>query len=165
MTGTTVVPDAPSAAVGFAPDEVDLSMPTRAARLKWVVVVNSDLPPGRAANAAICAAAPTAVQVAGLLGTDVPDADGALHPGLPWLGCSVLTADSATLRAIRAKAAARPDTYVADMPAVAQRTLVYTDYAASMAGTAADDMDYCAVSIVGPRNRVDKIVGKLPLLA
>ncbi|MFD7663741.1 hypothetical protein [Streptomyces sp. NPDC059788] len=39
-----------------------------------------------------------------------------MHPGLPWAGCSVLVADSATLR------------------------------------------------IAGPRNRVDKVVGKLPLM-
>lgn len=150
--------------VGFAPEEVDLSLPTRAARLKWVVVVNGELPPGRAANAAVCAAAPTAARVPGLLGTDVADAEGDVHPGLPWVGCSVLTADSATLRTIRAKAASYQDVFVADMPAVAQRTLVYTDYAATVSGTAAAELDYCAVSIVGPRNRVDRIVGKLPLM-
>lgn len=151
--------------VGFAPDEVDLSLSTRAARLKWVVVVNSNLPPGRAANAAICAAAPTVAAVPGLIGVDVADAEGAMHPGLPWVGCTVLVADSLTLRGIRDKAAAAADTFVADMPAVAQRTLVYTDYLAAMSATTAEDMDYCAVSIVGPRNRVGKIVGKLPLMA
>ncbi len=119
------VVNAPSAAaVGFAPEEVDFSLSTRQARLKWVVVVNADLPPGRAANAAICAAAPTVAAVPGLLGADAADAEGTVHPGLPWAGCSVLVADSATLRTIRA----------------------------------------CAVSIVGPRNPVDKIVGKLPLM-
>ncbi|SDP19772.1 DUF2000 domain-containing protein [Actinacidiphila guanduensis] len=151
-------------AVGFAPDEVDLGMSARAARLKWVVVVDEALPPGRAANAAICAAAPTATQVPGLLGVDVADADGTVHPALPWVGCTVLAADAGTLRAIRAKAAAAPDTYVADMPAAAQRTLVFTDYQAAVGKTAAEDMDYCAVSIVGPRNRVSKLVGKLPLM-
>jgi hypothetical protein len=50
------------------------------------------------------------------------------------------------------------------MPAPAQETLVYADYRAAMGKTAADDVDYLAVSIVGPRNRVSKIVGKLPLL-
>ena len=50
------------------------------------------------------------------------DADGTAHPGLPWLGCTVLSADADTLRAIRGKAAARPDFFVADMPAAAQQT-------------------------------------------
>ncbi|MCY1144955.1 DUF2000 domain-containing protein [Actinoplanes sp. Pm04-4] len=151
--------------IGFATDEIDQSAPTRAARLKWVVVVDGELPAGRAANAAICTAAATSRAVAGLLGDDAVDADGNAHPGLPWAGCTVLSADAATLRTIRAKAAARPDFFVADMPAAAQHTRVYTEYLSSVAGTAADGLDYYAISIVGPRNPVDKIVGKLPLLA
>ncbi|MEU4237843.1 DUF2000 domain-containing protein [Actinoplanes sp. NPDC026619] len=150
--------------VGFATEEIDPSAPTRAARLKWVVVVDSALPAGRAANAAICTAAATAQAVAGLLGDDAVDADGNTHPGLPWAGCTVLAADAATLRTIRARAAARPDFFVADMPAAAQQTRVYTEYLAAVGEAPADGLDYYAVSIVGPRNPLDKIVGKLPLL-
>ncbi|MFE3826928.1 DUF2000 domain-containing protein [Streptomyces sp. NPDC059092] len=157
--------NAPSATtVGFAPEEVDFTLSTRQARLKWVVVVNADLPPGRAANAAICAAAPTVTAVPGLLGTDAADAEGTVHPGLPWAGCSVLVADSATLRTIRAKAASRADIFVADVPAAAQSTRVYSDFITAVGKTPTEDIDYCAVSVVGPRNPVDKIVGKLPLM-
>ena len=150
--------------IGFATEEIDQDAPTRAARLKWVVVVDAALPPGRAANAAICTAAATSSAVPGLLGDDAVDADGNAHPGLPWAGCTVLVADAATLRTIRARAAARPDFFVADMPAAAQQTRVYTEYLTAVRETAADGLDYFAVSIVGPRNPVDKIVGKLPLL-
>ncbi|MFE3738535.1 DUF2000 domain-containing protein [Streptomyces sp. NPDC059096] len=157
--------NAPSpATVGFAPEEVDFALSTRKARLKWVVVVNADLPPGRAANAAICAAAPTATAVPGLLGADATDAEGTTHPGLPWAGCSVLVADSATLRTLRAKAASRADIFVADVPAAAQSTRVYGDFIEAVGETRTEDIDYCAISIVGPRNPVDKIVGKLPLM-
>ncbi|MFJ2172158.1 DUF2000 domain-containing protein [Streptomyces sp. NPDC087851] len=151
-------------AVGFAPEEMDYSLSTRQARLKWVVVVDSGLPPGRAANAAVCAAAPTVASVPGLLGSHAADAEGAVHPGLPWTGCSVLVADPATLRAIRAKAVSRTDTFVADVPAAAQSTRVYSDFIAAVGQTGTEDIEYCAVSIVGPRNRVDKIIGKLPLM-
>jgi hypothetical protein len=150
--------------VGFAPEEIDPTVSTRAARLKWVVVVNADLPPGRGANAAICVAAATSAAVTGLLGEDAVDAEGNAHPGLPWAGCSVLAADAAALRAIRAKAASAAGTFVADMPAAAQQTRVYADYLTTVSKTNADDIEYYAVSVVGPRNRVDKIVGKLPLM-
>ncbi|MEV4601218.1 DUF2000 domain-containing protein [Amycolatopsis sp. NPDC049253] len=154
-----------SSPIGFAPGEFDPTVSTRAARLKWVVVVDGSLPPGRAVNAAICAAAATAPNITGLLGDDAVDADGQTHPGLPWTGCSVLAADGPTLRAIRAKAAASPGCFVADMPVVAQHTLVYADYLAGVKEAGGEGLDYYAVSIVGPRNRVGKIVGKLPLLA
>jgi hypothetical protein len=152
------------AAVGFAADEIDQDAPTRAARLKWVVVVDEALPAGRAVNAAICVAAATSDAVGGILGDAAVDADGAAHPGLPWAGCSVLAADSETLRAVRAKAAASAGTFVADMPAAAQHTRVYAEYLSAVGETPADTLDYYAVSIVGPRNRVDKIVKRLPLM-
>jgi hypothetical protein len=150
--------------IGFTVEEIDTSAPTRAARLKWVIVVNADIPGGLAVNAASCVAAATARNVSGILGGEATDADGNLHAGLPWAGCSVLAADAATLRTIRAKAAAHEHCWVADMPAAAQQTRVYDEYLATVAGSPADDIEYYAVSVVGPRNRVDKIVGHLPLL-
>ena len=151
--------------VGFATDEIDTAAPTRSARLKWVVVVDETLEPAIAANAAICAAAATAANVPGLLGPDATDADGGGHPGLPWAGCSVLRASAEQLAAIRAKAATTPDTvFVAGMPAAAQLTRVYDEYREQLAATPAAAIVYYAVSLVGPRNRVDKIVGRLPLL-
>lgn len=150
--------------VGFQPDEVDTAAPTRSVRLKWVVVVDEALPAGLAANAAICAAAATAAQVGGLLGPDATDADGSTHPGLPWAGCSVLRATPAQLVAIRAKAAAAEDLFVADMPEAAQQTRVYDEYLTTVAASRGDALPYYAVSVVGPRNRVDRIVGRLALL-
>lgn len=150
--------------IGFSSEEIDTSSPTRAARLKWVIVVNEDLPAGRAVNAAACAAAATSPQISGLLGEGAKDADGNEHPGLPWAGCSVLVADAAKLRTIRAKAAAHEGTFVADMPAAAQHTRVYDEYLATVSTTSAEEIEYFAVSLIGPRNRVDKIVGRLPLM-
>jgi hypothetical protein len=120
------------------------------------------LPPGRAFNAAICVAAATAAGVTGLLGSAGSDATGSVHPGLPWAGCSVLAASGEQLSAIREKASAAADVYLADMPRQAQETRVYDDYLHDLA--AAEEIDYHAVSIVGPRNRVDKLVRRLPLL-
>jgi hypothetical protein len=65
---------------------------------------------------------------------------------------------------VRARATASLGVFVADMPAAAQSTRVYDEYLAEVAGADPDALDYCAVSVVGPRNRVDKIIGKLRLL-
>ena len=46
----------------------------------------------------------------------------------------------------------------------AQLTRVYDEYLGAVAETDPAELDYYAVSLVGPRNRVDKIVGRLPLL-
>jgi len=149
---------------GFAPDEIDTAASTRSARLKWVIVVDASLPAGRAVNAAVCAAAATSAGVTGLLGPEAVDADGSVHVGLPWAGCSILVADCTALAAIRAKADAHAEVFVADVPVAAQETRVYDEFLASVAEAGADAVEYLAVSLVGPRNRVDKIVGRLPLM-
>lgn len=149
---------------GFAPEEVRLDEPTRAARLKWVVVVDGSLPPGRAANAAACVAAATSRQVTGLVADGGLDADGSPHAGLPWAGCTVLTADPATLRSVHDRARRRDDVLVVDMPLLAQETRVYAEFLARLAQVPGDEISYAAVGVVGPRRSVDRIVGGLPLL-
>jgi hypothetical protein len=149
-------------AVGFHPDEIDTAAPTRSARLKWVVVLDTDLPPGRSVNAAVCIAASTSASVPGLLGPDAEDATGAPHPGLPWAGCTVLAGTADQLTALRSRAASSDGVFVADMPLAAQETRVYDDYRATLSGDGAPAL--LAVSVVGPRNRVDKLTKGLDLM-
>lgn len=149
---------------GFASDEVRTSESTRSARLKWVIVVDSALPSGRIVNAAACVAAATSPVVSGLLARGGPDADGSSHAGLPWAGCTILSAETAKLRHIRDKADRRNDVLLVDMPQMAQETRVYDEYLALLAERSGDDIEYAAVSLVGPRKSVDRIVGGLSLL-
>jgi hypothetical protein len=148
--------------VGFEPEEIRTGEPTRSARLKWVVVVDEALPAGRATNAAICVAAATTAEVRGLIGPDAKDAGGSRHPGLPWAGCSVLAAPVSRLGEIRARAVESLGVFVADMPAPGQATRVYDEYLRQVGE--ADALTYHAISLVGPRNRIDKLVHRLGLL-
>jgi hypothetical protein len=155
---------ASQAAHGYTPDEMRTGERTGAAKLKWVVIVDQSLSPGHAANAAVCVAAATTPAVPGLLGPGGPDASEHWHPGLPWAGCSVLSASSAQMAAIRQQALER-QWLAADMPAAAQATRVYDDYLRELAKTHPDDLAVLAVSLIGPRNQVAKLVRHLELLA
>jgi hypothetical protein len=150
---------------GYAPEEVAITEPTRSARLKWVVVVDESLPAGRMVNAVACISASTGEAVEGMIARGGADASGHEHPGLPWAGCTVLAASAEALAETRAKAVASEGVLVVDMPAAAQAHRVYADYLAELASIKPQDLDSCAISIVGPRNRVDKMVRKLALLA
>jgi len=153
------------AEVGFTPDEIRLDESTRSARLKWVILVDEALPAGRQVNAAACIAAATSAKVSGLLGPDATDADGELHPGLPWGGCTVLGAASEALSAVLVKASALGDVLVVDMPAVAQQVRVYSEYVETMAATPLSDLAPLAVGLVGERKTIEKLVKRLSLLA
>lgn len=149
--------------VGFEQHEIRTSESTRSARLKWVVIVADDLPIGHAVNAAVSVATATALEVPGIQGPDAVDADGGRHAGLPWAGCTVLTASRPELERIRAAAATDSDLSVTDMPASAQSTRVYDEYLAAVRELSGDALDLLAVSLVGPRNRIDRMVKRLPL--
>jgi len=109
-------------------------------------------------------AASTGEAVAGMIGPTGPDAAGEAHAGLPWAGCTVLTAQPHELAEVRAKAVASADVFVADMPGIAQTTRVYDEFLAELAETKPDDLAVCAISVVGPRNRVSKLVKRLELM-
>ncbi len=148
---------------GYAPDEMSTGERTGAAKLKWVVIVDRSLSPGQAANAAVCVSAATAPAVPGLPGPGGSDASDHWHPGLPWAGCSILAASSLELAAIRQQAIDR-QLLAADMPGAAQATRVYDDYLRELAKIDPDDLALLAVSLIGPRNQVAKLVRHLELL-
>lgn len=163
MPQTTMADSAP--ATDFVPaDAVTLDQPTRSLKLRWAVVVDRSLPAGLAANAAACMAAAVGKAAPGLVGPDAEDGSGLVHSGLPWTGCLILAADTEQLQALRARAARAEGVLTVDMPRAAQASSAYTDYLAELARTGHEEMRYLAVSVVGPRNRVSKLVGGLPLL-
>lgn len=148
----------------LAIDDIRTDLPTRGIRIKWVMVVDQALPSGLIANATACMAAAVGKAMPDLLGPGGQDAAGEHHPGLPWTGCSILGGDRAAIRDIRAKALAQPNLLIVDMPEHAQTARVYDEYLASLAGLAGDDLGYYGVSLLGPRNPIDKLVGRLRLL-
>jgi Protein of unknown function (DUF2000) len=111
-----------------------------------------------------CVAAATGSLVDGLIAHGGPDASGHDHPGLPWAGCTILGGATEEVAAIRARAVSSGDMLVVDMPAAAQAHRIYNDYLGELARTEPDELAVCAFSVIGPRNRVDKIAKKLALL-
>jgi hypothetical protein len=147
----------------FEQDEILTGESTRSARLKWVVVVSEDAPRGEAMNAVACISAATGAAIAGLLGPSGSDGSRSLHAGLPWAGCTILSATPEQLRDLRATAAAHGDMYVTDMPVAAQTNRVYDEYLEELRQT--EDPELVAMGILGPRNPVDRLVKRLSLLA
>ena len=127
------------------------------------VAVDRSLSFGPAINAAVCVSAATSPSVPGLLGPGGTDGSGGWHAGLPWAGCAILGASAAELAELRAKAIA-DQMVVADMAAAGQATRVYDLYIDAVAHTDERDLTLVAVSVVGPRNRVAKLVHRLDLL-
>jgi hypothetical protein len=146
----------------FTSDEILTAESTRSAHLKWVIVVDATIAPGRLANAVACISASVGNAIEGLIGAGGVDGAAVEHAGLPWTGCSVLTATPQQLEELRIKAAATATMFLADMPAIAQSHRVYDDYLIELATLT--DPSTLALGIVGPRNAVDRLVKRLSLL-
>ena len=70
----------------------------------------------------------------------------------------MLTASAEQLGMVYEKALEHDEMFVADMPDSAQTNRVYDEYLAELATTAPADIHAIALSIVGPRNAVDRLV-------
>jgi hypothetical protein len=68
------------------------------------------------------------------------------------------------LAEIREKAVASEGVLVVDMPNIAQTNRVYDEYLAEPAETKPEDLATCAISVIGPRNKISKLVKRLNLM-
>lgn len=130
---------------------------------RCVIVVDDQLPAGRAANAAAVIALTIGQRHPALVGPPLVDASGVAHPGLIPIGIAVLAASRATLAAIRAKGAAA-GCDVVDFPAQGQQTTDYSAFRDAVAQVATDDLEYVGVALIGARKPIGKLVANLGLL-
>jgi hypothetical protein len=142
-----------------APEAVD----PRPATVRCVIVVDEDLPPGLAANAAAMVALTLGATVDGLPGADLVDADGNTHPGLIAAGIPILAASRRQLSELHASAE-RHGVGIVDFPSFGQQTTDYGAVIDRVAQTAANDLEYLAIALYGARRALSRLTGNLRLL-
>jgi hypothetical protein len=130
---------------------------------RCVVVVDEELPPGLAANAAAMVALTLGATVDGLPGADLVDADGNVHPGLIPAGIPILAASRARLSDLHARAGRR-GVGVVDLPVYGQQTTDYDAVIDRVAQTPTAALEYLGIALHGPRDAVSRLTGNLRLL-
>lgn len=133
---------------------------------KCVLVADAALPAGVLANTAAILGVTLGARLPRLVGPDVTDGSGQLHPGIITLPIPVLKSNAAGLRAlrIRLRDPAFQPVFTAAFSDVAQRCRTYPDYIASAARKEERQFTYRALLLLGPRDLVSKLTGSLPLL-
>ncbi|BAN27625.1 putative uncharacterized protein (plasmid) [Caballeronia insecticola] len=130
---------------------------------RCVIVVDEALPAGRASNAAAVVAFTLGQRHSHLVGAPLLERDGTAHPGLIPIGIPVLKASALQLSELRQKSLAHCD--VVDFPVQGQATTDYAMFLDAIQTHADDALQYLAVGLIGPKNRVSKLVGGLSLFA
>lgn len=131
---------------------------------KNAIVVSEDLPPGLAVNAASVLAVTLGHRVDGLVGSDVKDADGIVHPGIIYTPLPVLKANAADIGRIVESASGDPEVFCVAFSSLAQSCKTYDEYIQRMNETPTSGLEAVAAAMAGPKKKVNKLVGSLPLL-
>lgn len=131
--------------------------------MKIVIIVDQELGPGLAANAAAALALSLAGRVEGVNGPDLADGSGSVHPGILRLPIPVLKAAAPRLAELRAKALGEGAVAVLDFSEHAQGARSYAEYEAALAGAKADEIAYRGLCLYGEDRAVAGLTGSLPL--
>ncbi|SDX11319.1 Protein of unknown function [Saccharopolyspora shandongensis] len=130
---------------------------------KCAIVVSDQLPTGLGANAAAVLSLTLGHRVDGLVGSDVKDATGVIHPGIAYVPVPILKGTQDQVDAIVQAAAAHDDVFFVSFSSLAQGCRTYEEYIDKMSATPTADLNSVGVGLHGPRKPVNKMVGALPL--
>ncbi|WP_268753728.1 DUF2000 domain-containing protein [Chromobacterium vaccinii] len=98
-----------------------------------------------------------------LVGQDLPDARGLPRTGITTVPMSVLEAGADQLRALRA-AASKAELTLVELSCATRATRSYQEYAAALAPTPEEAIQYQGLALCGPGKRVRQLTGSLGLL-
>ena len=134
--------------------------------MKCVMMIDPTLPAGLMANTAAVLAVSIGNRIPTIIGEDVRDADGTVHPGITRLGIPVLKGDREQIAGLRSRILGMevPDLYCVDFCDVAQRSRDYSHYTDRMGKTPASRLSYLGIAICGPEKTVNALTGNAPLL-
>lgn len=133
---------------------------------KCVMVIDEALPLGIIANTAAVLGITLGQLCPEITGGDTADASGCVHPGITAVPVPILRAGVQALRALR-EALRRPEfqeVTVVDFSDVAQGCKAYGAYIEQMAAAPEDSLHYLGLALCGPKKKVNRLTGSMPLL-
>lgn len=131
--------------------------------MKIVMVVNSDLGPGLAANTAAVLGISLGHLDAEIIGPDLFDRSRTCHPGITRRNIPVLAADSGTIKAIFKKGQDTEELEILGFNTIAHRCRDYAAYAAKLAKARTCDLDFSGLCLRGSKAAVNSLTGSLKL--
>ena len=129
-----------------------------------IIIINNELPIGKAANAAAVVAFTLGQRHPSLVGEQFQDETGKSYPGVIFTGISILGASPPELVALSERAFATANCDVVVFPLEGQTTVDYEEFRRVMVGVTPERLGYLAVGLAGHRKSINKIAGNLKLL-
>lgn len=130
---------------------------------KCVIVVDSTLGLGHAANAVSVIGISLGRSVGGLVGPDMQSRDNINYPGVIYAPLPILLASNEYLQALQEKVLADADIHSVPFSSLAQSCKTYQEYEDRISSTDSFGIELVAIGLIGPQRKIKKLTGSLPL--
>ena len=133
---------------------------------KCVMVIDEKLPLGLIANTAAIMGITLGKEMPEVVGANVTDQSGNQHLGIIEFPVPVLKGSPEVIKEIREKLYQPEfqDLSVVDFSNLAQGCKTYDEFMKKMAETPENTLQYFGIAICGPKKKVNKLTGSMPLL-
>lgn len=129
-----------------------------------VIALVDDLPAGLTVNAGALLGISLGRLFPTVVGPDVTDGSGVVHPGISTATVPVLRTSAERLAQLAGKARATDGVTAIDVTDTAQRARTYDDYARELAEAPTENHRLLGLALHGPRLAIRSLTGDLPLL-
>ncbi len=133
---------------------------------KCVMVIDESLPRGLLANTAAIMGITLGMKMPEVVGADVTDQSGNEHFGIIEFPVPILRGSPEVIKQIREKLyqPGFQDLTVVDFSDLAQGCKTYDEFMEKMSRVPERTLQYLGVAICGPKKKVNKLTGSMPLL-
>lgn len=133
---------------------------------KCVMVIDEELPLGLIANTAAIMGITLGKEMPEVVGANVVDQSGNPHLGIIEFPVPILKGSPESLKGIREKLYQPEfkDLSVVDFSDLAQSCKTYAEFIEKMAVAPESSLMYLGIAICGPKKKVNKLTGNMPLL-
>ncbi|KQN64552.1 DUF2000 family protein [Erwinia sp. E602] len=134
-----------------------------ATQQRCTIVVDAQLAPGLAMNAASVIGISFGRTVDNLVGPDLHSADGVSYPGVIYAPLPVLRAEGSYLQALLQTAQQDDEIYVMPFSALAQSCKTYDEYGERISSVSSPQIALVAIGLIGPKKKITRLTGNLSL--
>lgn len=130
---------------------------------KCVIVVDKALGLGHAVNAVSVIGVSMGRSVEGLVGPDMQSKDNVNYPGVIYAPLPILLSSNELLHETLEKALADDEINNIPFSSLAQSCKTYQEYETRISETGSQSIELVAIGLIGPKKKISRLTGSLPL--
>ncbi|MGK7246386.1 DUF2000 domain-containing protein [Buttiauxella agrestis] len=134
-----------------------------ASQHRSTIIIDKDLSPGLAINAASVIGMSFGHTVENLVGPDMQSADAVNYPGVIYAPLPILLAPGAYIQELLNIAEADEEIYTMPFSALAQSCKTYDEYGERIAAVSSNNIELVAIGLIGPKKKITRLTGNLGL--